>query len=117
LSVNIEEPAPDQKIRIFFYFTKKILFVNYFQKRYSKAPAKFRFLRKIGKLKIGLNLIEGPMEIMQIGAYSKRSYEKNRKLIYISSLQGVLHNSQSVLQAISDLDLGFFLVLTPVQRR
>ena len=31
----------------------------------SEAP----FLRKIGRLKIGLKLVEGPMEIMQIEAY------------------------------------------------
>ena len=45
------------------------------------------FLRKIGKLKIGLNVVEGQMKIMQIGAYSKRSYEKtkdNLKFIFAS---------------------------------
>ena len=33
---------------------------------------------------------------------------KKRKLIYISSLQGLLYNSQSFRQAILYLDLGFF---------
>ena len=66
----------------------------------SEAP----FLRKIGKFKIGLNL-----EIMQIGAFSKRSYKK-RKAVYTSSLQGLIHISQSYFQAIFYLDLGFFSI-------
>ena len=40
----------------------------------SEAP----FLRKIARLKIGLNSVEGPMEIMQIRAFSKRSYKKTK---------------------------------------
>ena len=66
----------------------------------SEAP----FLRKIGKFKIGLNL-----EIMQIRAFSKRSYKK-RKAVYTSFLQGLIHISQSYFQAIFYLDLGFFSI-------
>ena len=66
-------------------------------------------MQKIGKLKIGLNLVEGPMEIMQIRAFSKRLYEK-RKLIHSSSLPGLFHNSQSFFQAIFYLDLGFLSI-------
>ena len=69
----------------------------------SEAP----FLRKVGKFKIGLNLVEGPMEIMQIRAYSKRSYEKlKQNLIYSSSLLRLLHNSQSLFKAIFYLHIG-----------
>ena len=32
----------------------------------------------LSHLKIGLNLVKGPVEIMQIGAYSKSSYEKTK---------------------------------------
>ena len=46
--------------------------------KFIKLCMKLRFCKKIGKLKIGLNVVEGPMEIMQIGAYSKRSYEKTK---------------------------------------
>ena len=61
---------PDQKIPIYFYYTKKTCLVNYVQKQYSKVP--------VGKLKIGFNLVEGPMEIMQIRAFSKHSYERTK---------------------------------------
>ena len=74
----------------------------------SEAP----FLRKIGKFKIDLNL-----EIVQIRAFSKRAYETERKAVYTSSLQALIHISQSYFQAIFYLDLGFFLFLTPVQRK
>ena len=53
----------------------------------------------MGKFKIGLNMAEGPMEIIQI--------RKKRKLVYTSSLQGLLHISQICFQAIFHLDLGF----------
>ena len=51
------------------------------EKRFTqihKALYEAPLLRKIGKLKIGLNVVEGPMEIIQIGVYSKRSYEKTK---------------------------------------
>ena len=65
-----------------------ISYARYLEKRFTqiyKALYEAPFLRKIGKLKISLNVVEGPMEIMQIGAYSKCSYEKtkaNLKLIF-----------------------------------
>ena len=43
-------------------------------KSYSEAS----FLRTVGKFKIGLNLVEGPMEILQIWAFLKLSYEKTK---------------------------------------
>ena len=39
--------------------------VNYFQKQYSKV-SEAAFLHKIEKFKIGLNVVEGPIEIIQI---------------------------------------------------
>ena len=58
-----KERVPNQKMRIDFISPKKpfgkLLSKTIF-KRSSEAP----FLRKIGKFKIGLNLVEGPMEIM-----------------------------------------------------
>ena len=58
----------------FFFNSTKIQFLKTIFKSSSEAP----FLRKIGKLKIGLNSVEGPMEIIQIRAFSKRSYEKTK---------------------------------------
>ena len=82
----IEKPAPDQKIRIFFLFHPKNPYGKLFSKTIFKSSSKGPFLRKIGKLKIGLNLIEGPMEIMQIGAYSKRSYEETKANLQLRKL-------------------------------
>ena len=77
----------------FFYFIKKTLSVNCFQKQYSKAPAKLR--PKPGRR---------PDE-----NYVKRC-PKKRKLFYSSSLQGLLHISQSYFQDIFYLDLGFLCI-------
>ena len=68
-----------KKFFLFFLFHQKTLLVNYFQKpwQYLKSSSEAPFLRKIGKFKIGLNL-----EIMQIEAFSKRSYEKTKGSLY-----------------------------------
>ena len=64
-----------KKCELFFISPKKP-FGKLLSKTIFKRSSETPFLRKIGKFKIGLNLVEGPMEIMQIRAYSKRSYEK-----------------------------------------
>ena len=53
---------------------------------------------------------------MQIEAF-QISRTKKRKAVYTSSLQALIHISQSYFQAMFYLDLGFFLFLTPVQRK
>ena len=78
---------------------------------------KLRFLRRIGKLKIGLHVVEGPMEIMQIGAYSKRSYEKtkaNLKFIFTRFFCTILKVSFKLYYI---LIYALPLVFTPVQRK
>ena len=90
----------------FFFISPKGPFGKLFLKTVTmfKSSSEAPFLGKIGKFKIGLNL-----EIMQIRAFSKRSYEK-RKAVYTSPLQGLIHISQSCFQAIFYLDLGFFSI-------
>ena len=41
----MENPTTDRKIRIFFYYIKKPLLVNYFQKYTLKVPASSHFLK------------------------------------------------------------------------
>ena len=80
------------------------------EKRFTqiyKALYEAPFLQKIGKLKIALNVVEGPMEIMQIGAYSKRSCEKTKANLKFIFTRFFLHNSQSFLQAKFYVDLCF----------
>ena len=71
----------------FFFISPKDPFGKLFLKTVTmfKSSSEAPFLRKIGKFKIGLNL--------------KRSYKK-RKAVYNSSLQGLIHISQSYFQAI-----------------
>ena len=50
LTLFIENPEAGPKIRIFFYFVQKTLWVNYFQKYCLKVPA--RLMRNLRKLEI-----------------------------------------------------------------
>ena len=70
-----------KKFEFFFLFHQKTLLVYYFQTpwQYSKVLiSEAPFLRKIGKFNFGLNL-----EIMQIRAFSNRSYKKTKGNLYI----------------------------------
>ena len=89
----------------FFLFHQKTLLVYYFQTpwQYSKVLiSEAPFLRKIGKFNFGLNL-----ELCKLGHF-QTARTKKREEIYTSSLQGLVHISQSYFQAIFYLDLGFF---------
>ena len=63
----------------FFFISPKDPFGKLFLKTVTmfKSSSEAPFLRKIGKFKIGLNL-----GIMQIEAFSKRSYEKPKGSLY-----------------------------------
>ena len=63
----------------FFFISPKDPFGKLFSNTVTifKSSSEAPFLRKIGKFKIGLNL-----EIMQIRAFSKRSYEKTKGILY-----------------------------------
>ena len=63
----------------FFFISPKGPFGKLFSNTVTifKSSSEAPFLRKIGKFKIGLNL-----EIMQIRAFSKRSYEKMKGILY-----------------------------------
>ena len=63
----------------FFFISPKGPFGKLFSNTVTifKSSSEAPFLRKIGKFKIGLN-----PEIMQIRAFSKRSYEKTKGILY-----------------------------------
>ena len=73
-----QEFGARSKNSIFFLFYPKNPFGKLFLKTIFKSSSETPFLRKIGKLKIGLNLVKCPTEIMQLGAYSKCAYEKTK---------------------------------------
>ena len=111
MSVAIENPAPcSSKNSIFFLFHQKTLLVNYFQKpwQYLKSSSGDPFLRKIGKFKIGLNL-----EIMQIEAFSKRSYEKTKGSLYFIFTSFDTHFSKLLSSYILSRFRIFFYFLHP----
>ena len=74
-----------------FIFVKKSFLVNSFQKQYLKFPARLRFSKKqeteqetrkwipcpTSTEESRENLVEGLMKIIQIRAFSKRSYKNN----------------------------------------
>ena len=61
-----------------FLLHQKNLFGKLCSKTIFKSSSEVPFLRKVGKLKIVFNLVKGPMEIMQIRAFSKHSYERTK---------------------------------------
>ena len=104
-----ENRAWSQVSFAFFSLHQKNPFGKLFSKTVFKSSSEAPFLRKVGKLKISLNSVEGPMEIMQIRAFSKRSYEKTKaNLQFIFT--GLLHNSQIFFQAIFYLYLSFLFI-------
>lgn len=67
VSITIENPTLAQKIR-FSYFTNETL-CKLFSKTVFKSFIEVQFSRKMGKFKIGLNLAESPMDILQIRTF------------------------------------------------
>ena len=55
-----------------------------------KSSSEFLFWQKLGKFEIGLNLPDGPIEIMQISTFSKLSFKTRKRfleLMYTMLLQ------------------------------
>ena len=112
MSVTIENPATcSSKNSNFFLFHQKTLLVYYFQTpwQYSKVLiSEAPFLRKIGKFNFGLNL-----EIMQIRAFSNRSYEKTKGNLYIILTRFSTHFSKLLSSYILSRFRIFFYFLHP----
>ena len=62
----------------FFLFAQKDPFGELFSKIIFKSSSEFLFWKKLGKFEIGLNVPDGPIEIMQISTFSKLSF-KNKE--------------------------------------
>ena len=93
-------------MRIFFNSTK----IQY-SKTIFKSSIEAPFFRKIGKLKIGLNSVEGLMEIMQIRAFSKHSYAKTKANPQFIFTRFVSQFSKFLSSYINFyLDLGFLSI-------
>ena len=99
----------------FFLISPKDPFDKQFLKTVTifKSSSEAPFLREIGKsVKIALN-----PEIMQIEAFSKRSYQKRKGSLYFIFTSFGTHFSKVLSSYISSRCRIFFLFLTPVQRK
>ena len=94
----------------FFFISPKHPFGKLFSKTVTifKSSSEAPFLRKIGKFKIGLNL-----EIMQIRAFSKRSYEKTKGSLYFIFTRFDTHFSKLLSSYILSRFRIFFYFLHP----
>ena len=88
----------------FFFISPKDPFGKLFLKTVTmfKSSSEAPFLRKIRKFKIGLNL--EITKLWKLGHF-QNARTKKRKAVYTSSLQALIHISQSYFQAIFYLDL------------
>ena len=94
----------------FFFISPKDPFGKLFSNTVTifKSSSEAPFLRKIGKFKIGLNL-----EIMQIRAFSKRSYEKAKGSLYFIFTRFDTHFSKLLSSYILPRFRFFFYFLHP----
>ena len=87
---NYRESADSCKNSNFFFFYQKIPLGELFSKTIFKSSSQSPVWRKIEKFKIGLNLAERRVKIMQIRAFSKRSY-RTETFVYLKFTGFVTH--------------------------
>ena len=104
MEVIIENPALEKK----WISPEQAPFDKLVLKQYLIVPTRSRFYEKIGKFTIGVILVKGPMEIMEIRAFSKRWYEKTTACLYFIF---------SRFQAIFYLDLHFFSISSTREKK
>ena len=75
---NFQESGDRSENSNFFLFAQKDPIGELFSKIIFKSSSEFLFWQKLGKFEIGLNVPDGPIEIMQISTFSKLSF-KNKE--------------------------------------
>ena len=93
----------------FFSLHQKNPFGKLFSKTIFKSSSEAPFLRKVGKSKSASTRSKARWKLCKLGHF-QNARTKKRKLICSSSLQGLLHNSQSFFQAIFYLYLDFLFI-------
>ena len=76
---NFQESGDRSENSNFFLFAPNDPFGELFSKIIFKSSSEFLSCQKLGKFKIGLNVSDGPIEIMQISTFSKLSAFKTRQ--------------------------------------
>ena len=75
----------------FFLFAPKDPFGELFSKIIFKSSSEFFLRQKLGKFEIGLNVPDGPIEIMQISTFSKLSFKTRQRFLELTLSQSFLH--------------------------
>ena len=88
---NYRESADSCKNSNFFFFFQKIPLGELFSKTICKSSRDSPVWRKIEKFKIWVNQAERGVKIMQIRAFSKRSYKTTETCFYLSFTGFVTH--------------------------
>ena len=76
---NFQESGDRSENSNFFLFAQKDPIVELFSKIIFKSSSEFLFWQKLGKFKIGLNVPDGPIKIMQISTFSKLSFKTRKR--------------------------------------
>ena len=88
---NYRESADSCKNSNFFFLYQEIPLGELFSKTIFKSSSESPVWRKIEKFKIWLNLAERRVKIMQIRAFSKRSYKTRKTCFYLKFTGFVTH--------------------------
>ena len=88
---NFRESGDSSENSNFFLFAPKDPFGELFSKIIFKSSSEFLFWQKLGKFEIGHNVVDGPIEIMQISTSLKLSFKTRQCFLELTPSQSFLH--------------------------
>ena len=97
---NFQESSDRSENLKFLLFAPKDPFGELFSKIILKSSTEFLFWQKLGKFEIGLEVPNGPIEIMQISAFSNGSCKATETCLQFIFSQFVAHLLKFVLKYI-----------------
>ena len=93
---NFRESGDRSENSNFFLFAPKDPFGELFSIIIFKSSSEFFFRQKLGKFEIGLNVPDGPIEVMQISTFSKLSFKTRQRFLELTLSQSFLHPFRSL---------------------
>ena len=88
---NFQESVDRSENSNFFLFAQKDPFSELFSKIIFKSSSEFLFWQKLGTFEIGLNVPDGPIEIMEISTFLKPSFKTSKRFLELMFSQSFLH--------------------------
>ena len=88
---NFRESGDRSENSNFFLFAPKDPFSELYSKIIFKSSSEFLFWQKLGKFEIGQNVVDGPIEIMQISTSLKLSFKTRQCFLDLTLSQSFLH--------------------------